>query len=102
MGLPCFIPLGAGTGAFFLPASAYTPPGARGYWDGFRDATREDKAPGATWGGGAYRCPTCGGKCRRVGSVVVPAPAVSGPVQASASLSLKQLGAYITPRIDRR
>jgi hypothetical protein len=30
MGLPCSTPVGAGTGAFFCPASAYTPSGARG------------------------------------------------------------------------
>src|SRR5215217_9331184 len=98
--------------AFLLPGvGVHSAPGARGH--GWVHA-RAGKAPGAAWGGGAYRYPTCGGTGRGsgprwprpppwflglkgVGFVVVPAPS---PFQAVPSECLRQHGLW-SGRLDR-
>jgi hypothetical protein len=74
MGLPCFTLVGAGTGAFLLPGFGVHSCWRPGPWGLAMRPREADMAPGAARGGGAYRYPACGGKCRGSGPRRRPRP----------------------------
>jgi hypothetical protein len=63
---PVSSPVGAGTGAFLAGFGVHSF-WRLGPWGLAMRPRAADMAPGAARGGGAYRCPACGGKCRGSG-----------------------------------
>jgi hypothetical protein len=71
---PCFSPGWGRYQAFFLPGFGVHSFWRPGPWGLAMRPREADMAPGAARGGGAYRYPACGGKCRGSGPRRRPRP----------------------------